>query len=60
MATILDVAPLALDLPERERAILAMDLLQSLPGVLSDDDEGIAESGRPPLRPRLAGYPSRI
>ena len=42
MATIFEVEKLALDLPEQERAKLAANLLDSLPGVLSDEDEGIA------------------
>ena len=46
MSTILEVKKLALDLPEKERAILAANLLESLPGVLSDEDEGVAESRR--------------
>ena len=44
MATIIEVEKLALDLPEQERARLAANLLESLPGVLSDEDEGIAEA----------------
>jgi len=35
-----------LDLPEKERATLAANLLESLPGVLSDEDEGVAEALR--------------
>jgi putative addiction module component (TIGR02574 family) len=46
MATIFEVERLALDLTEQERAKLAADLLGSLPGVLSDEDEGIAEALR--------------
>ena len=46
MATIFEVEKLALDLPEQDRAKLAADLLDSLPGVLSDEDEGIAEALR--------------
>ena len=46
MATILEVEKLALDLPERQRAILAANLLESLPAVLADEDEGIAEALR--------------
>ena len=44
MATIFEVEKLALGLPEQERAKLAADLLDSPPGVLSDEDEGIAEA----------------
>jgi len=36
----------ALSLTDAERAVLATDLLQTLPGVLSDDDEGLAEALR--------------
>jgi len=36
----------ALSLTDAERAVLATDLLQTLPGVLSDDDEGVAEALR--------------
>lgn len=46
MATIFEVEKLALDLSERERAKLAANLLDSLPGVLSDEDEGVAEALR--------------
>ena len=46
MATIFEVEKLALDLPEQERAKLAANLLDSLPGVLSDEDEGVAEALR--------------
>jgi hypothetical protein len=46
MATIIEVKKLALDLPEKERAVLAANLLESLPGVLWDEDEGIAEALR--------------
>jgi putative addiction module component (TIGR02574 family) len=46
MATVFEVEKLALNLPERERAQLAANLLDSLPGVLSDEDEGIAEALR--------------
>lgn len=44
MATILEIEKLALTLPERQRAVLAANLLDSLTGVLSDEDEGIAEA----------------
>ncbi|HLG13303.1 MAG TPA: hypothetical protein VJH03_02110 [Blastocatellia bacterium] len=44
MATIVEIEKLALNLPEKERATLAANLLESLPGVLSDEDEGVAEA----------------
>jgi hypothetical protein len=44
VATITEVEKLALDLPEGQRAILAAHLLGSLPPVLHDEDEGIAEA----------------
>jgi hypothetical protein len=46
MATIAEIEKLALNLPESERAILAAHLLGSLPPVLHDEDEGIAEALR--------------
>jgi len=46
MATIVEIQKLALTLPEKERATLAANLLESLPGVLSGEDEGIAEALR--------------
>ncbi len=46
MSTIVEVEKLALDLSEKERATLAANLLDSLPGVLSDEDEGVAEALR--------------
>lgn len=36
----------AMSLTDAERAVLASDLLQTLPAVLSDEDEGIAEALR--------------
>ncbi len=44
--TITEVEKLALDLPENQRAVLAAHLLASLPPVLHDEDEGIAEAQR--------------
>ena len=44
--TILEIEKLALTLPEKQRATLASNLLDSLHGVLADDDEGIAEALR--------------
>jgi len=46
MATLAEIEPLALKLPESQRAKLAADLLDALPGVLVDDDEGLAEALR--------------
>ena len=46
MPTIAEIEKLALSLPEKERAALAANLLESLPGVLFDDDEGVAEALR--------------
>lgn len=46
MSTIIEVEKLALDLSEKERATLAANLLDSLPGILSDEDEGTAEALR--------------
>lgn len=46
VATITEVEKLALDLPENQRAVLAAHLLGSLPAVLHDVDEGIAEALR--------------
>ena len=46
MAKIIEIEKLALDLPEKERAVLAARLLGSLPPVLHDEDDGIAEALR--------------
>jgi len=46
VATIAEVEKLALDLPESQRAVLAAHLLGSLPSVLHDEDQGIAEALR--------------
>src|SRR6516164_4433616 len=46
MATIAEMEKLALNLPESERAVLAAHLLGSLPSVLYDEDEGVAEALR--------------
>lgn len=46
MATITEIEQLALNLPESQRAVLAAHLLGSLPSVLHDEDEGIAEALR--------------
>ena len=41
-----EVEKLAFGLSARERALLAANLLHSLPAVLRDDDEGVAEALR--------------
>jgi hypothetical protein len=46
MPTVIELKKLVLDLPERERATLAANLLESLSGIVSDEDEGIAEALR--------------
>lgn len=46
MATIIEIEKLALDLPEHERATLVANLHDSLPPILVDEDEGIAEALR--------------
>ena len=46
MATIAEVERLAFDLPDSQRALLEAHLLRSLPSVLHEDDEGIAEALR--------------
>lgn len=46
MSSILEVERLALDLSEKERARLAANLLESLPGILSDEDQGVTEALR--------------
>ena len=43
MVTFAEIESLAFKLPDSDRAKLAADLLDSLPGVLIDDDEGLAE-----------------
>jgi putative addiction module component (TIGR02574 family) len=44
VATISELEKLALNLPERERAVLVTHLLGSLSPVLHDEDEGVAEA----------------
>lgn len=46
MATIIEIEKLALALSETERATLAANLLDSLPAILVDEDEGVAEAHR--------------
>jgi len=42
MCSIIEIEKLALDLPDKERATLVANLLDSLPGILSEDDAGVA------------------
>ncbi|MFN2623549.1 MAG: addiction module protein [Chthoniobacterales bacterium] len=44
MATMTEVEKLALGLPEAQRAVLATQLLGSLPALLHDEDEGMKEA----------------
>ena len=46
MATVSEIEKMAFDLSDTQRALLAAHLLRSLPSVLDDDDEGIAEALR--------------
>ena len=46
MATIAEIEKLAQDLSENDRAVLAAHLLESLPPVLHEADEGIGEALR--------------
>ena len=46
MPTLAEIESLAFNLPVSDRARLAADLLDSLPSVLADDDEGITEALR--------------
>ncbi|MES2924397.1 MAG: addiction module protein [Verrucomicrobiota bacterium] len=46
MVTLAEIETLAFSLPESDRAKLAADLLDSLPGMLVDDDDGLTEALR--------------
>ena len=46
MKTLTELEPEVMQLPDSERARLATQLLGSLPAVLADDDEGVAEALR--------------
>jgi ADP-ribose pyrophosphatase YjhB (NUDIX family) len=46
MVTLAEIESLALGLSVTDRAKLAADLLESIPGVLVDEDEGLSEAIR--------------
>ena len=46
MTTLLEVEKLVFELPEQQRATLAAHILDSLPALFSDSDDGIAEALR--------------
>jgi putative addiction module component (TIGR02574 family) len=46
MSTIAELEKMALDLSENDRALLATHILRSLPAVLHDEDDGLAEALR--------------
>ena len=46
MVNLAEIEALALKVPESDRAKLAAGMLDSLPGVLVEDDEGLAEALR--------------
>ena len=46
MMKVKEVEKLALELPEEQRAALAAHILDSLPPLLTDEDEGLAEALR--------------
>ena len=46
MTTLTAVEKVALELPESQRATLALHMLDSLPGLFAESDEGIAEATR--------------
>ncbi|WP_367871094.1 addiction module protein [Luteolibacter sp. Populi] len=46
MVSVSEIEAQAMNLPDAERAILAARLLESLPAMLSDDDQGIGEAMR--------------
>lgn len=46
MTTLDSVKKLALELPERQRATLALHMLHSLPALFSEPDDGLAEAQR--------------
>jgi hypothetical protein len=46
MTSLATVENLALELPEQQRATLAMHILDSLPGLFSEPDGGLGEAER--------------
>ena len=46
MVTLAEIEKLVSQLPESDRAMLAAGLLDSLPGILVEDDDGLAEAHR--------------
>jgi hypothetical protein len=46
MVTLAEIETLVFSLPESDRAKLAADLLDSLPGRLADSDDGLEEAAR--------------
>ena len=46
MSKVSDIYSQVLDLPEDQRALLASDILDTLPANLSDEDDGLAEARR--------------
>lgn len=46
MTALATVEKLALELPEQQRATLAVHILDSLPGLFSEKDGGLAEAER--------------
>ena len=46
MRTVAELEKLALELSEKDRAVLAANILDSLPPILVDEDEGVAEALR--------------
>ena len=68
MSTVAELEKLALELTEKDRAVLAANILETLPPILVDEDEGIAEALRrdaemdadPSLRMSLADLKAAI
>jgi len=46
MVALAEIEKLVSQLPESDRAMLAAGLLDSLPGILVEDDDGLAEAHR--------------